>query len=137
MVRLQRASEMRLLLDTHVFLWWNEADPRLSRRVRGLLSDPENSLYLSVASAWEMTIKVQSGKLGLPAATAVYIPARLNHYGIEALPVTLEHVLAASTLPGHHRDPFDRMLIAQGQVERLAIVTHDPQVRKYAVETIW
>jgi PIN domain nuclease of toxin-antitoxin system len=128
---------MRLLLDTHVFLWWNQADPRLSRRVRSLLSDPENSLYLSVASAWEMTLKVQSGKLDLPAATAVYIPARLNHYGMEALPVTLEHVLAASTLPAHHSDPFDRMLIAQGQVERLAIVTRDPQVRKYKVDTIW
>jgi PIN domain nuclease of toxin-antitoxin system len=128
---------MKLLLDTHVFLWWNEADPRLSRRVRGLLSDPDNSLYWSVVSAWEMTLKVQWGKLGLPTATAVYIPARLSHYGMEALPVTLEHVLAASALPAHHRDPFDRMLLAQGQVERLPIVTRDPQVRKYAVETIW
>jgi PIN domain nuclease of toxin-antitoxin system len=128
---------MRLLLDTQVFLWWNEADPRLSRRIRQLLSDSENSLYLSVASAWEMILKVQSGKLGLPAATAVYIPARLKHYGIEALPVTLEHVLAASTLPSYHRDPFDRMLVAQAQVERLPIVTHDPQVGRYAVETIW
>jgi PIN domain nuclease of toxin-antitoxin system len=102
-----------------------------------LLSDPENRLYLSVASAWEMTLKVQSGKLGLAAATSVYIPARLNHYRMEALPVTLQHVLAARTLPAYHRDPFDRMLVAQAQVERLAIVTHDPQVRKYAVETIW
>ncbi|MGA2213335.1 MAG: type II toxin-antitoxin system VapC family toxin [Bryobacteraceae bacterium] len=128
---------MRLLLDTHVFLWWNEADPRLSRRVRQLLSDPDNSLFLSVASAWEMTLKVQSDKLGLPAAIAMYIPARLNHYRIGALPVTLEHALAASTLPAYHRDPFDRMLVAQGQVERLPIVTHDPQLRQYAVETIW
>jgi PIN domain nuclease of toxin-antitoxin system len=128
---------MRLLLDTHVFLWWNEASPKLSPRVRQLLSDPENNLYLSVASAWEMALKVQSGKLGLPAATSVYIPARLGHYGMEALPVTLEHVLAVSTLPVYHRDPFDRMLVAQGQVERLPIVTHDPQVSKYAVETIW
>jgi PIN domain nuclease of toxin-antitoxin system len=102
-----------------------------------LLSDPDNSLYLSVASAWEMTLKVQSGKLGLPVAIPVYIPARLNHYGMEPLPVTLEHVLAASTLPPYHRDPFDRMLVAQGQVERLPIVTRNAQVRKYAVETIW
>ena len=102
-----------------------------------VLSDPANSLYLSVASAWEMTLKVHSGKLGLPAATAVYIPARLIHYGMEALPVTLEHVLAASTLPAYHRDPFDRILVAQGQVERLPIVTHDTEVRKYSVETIW
>jgi PIN domain nuclease of toxin-antitoxin system len=128
---------MKLLLDTHVFLWWNEASPKLSRRVRHLISDPENSLYVSVASAWEMTLKVQSGKLGLPAAISVYIPARLSHYGMEALPVTLQHVLAASTLPAYHRDPFDSMLIAQGQVERLPIVTHDPEVRKYAIETIW
>ena len=93
MVPLEAASEMKLLLDTHVFLLWKEAGPRLSRRVRQLLSDPANSLYLSVASAWEMTLKVQSGKLGLPAAA--------------------------------------------GQVERLRIVTHNPQVGKYHVETIW
>lgn len=128
---------MKLLLDTHVFLWWNEANPKLSRHVHQLLSDPKNDLYLSVASAWEMTLKVQSGKLGLPAATAVYIPARINHYGIEPIPVTLAHVLAASALPTYHRDPFDRMLVAQGQVEGLPIVTHDSQIRKYAVETIW
>lgn len=128
---------MKLLLDTHAFLWWNEASPRISRRVRGLLADPENKLYFSVAGAWEMTLKVQSGKLGLPAAVPVYLPARLNHYGIEILTVTLDHVLAMSALPLHHRDPFDRILIAQGQVERLPIVTHDSQVRKYAVETIW
>jgi PIN domain nuclease of toxin-antitoxin system len=72
----------------------------------------------------------------VPAPTAVYIPARLIHYGMEALPVTLEHVLAGSTLPATHRDAFDRMLVAQAQVERLPIITHDPQVREYA-ETIW
>jgi PIN domain nuclease of toxin-antitoxin system len=128
---------MKLLLDTHVFLWWNEANPKLSRLVRQLISDPANDLYLSVVSAWEMTLKVQSGKLGLPAAISVYIPARLNHYAMQALPLTLEHVLAAGALPPHHRDPFDRMLVAQAQVERLAIVTRDAQLRKYPVETIW
>jgi PIN domain nuclease of toxin-antitoxin system len=128
---------MKLLLDTHVFLWWNEANPKLSRRARKLLADPANSLFLSVASAWEMTLKVRSGKLGLPAVPSVYVPARLNHYGIETLSVNLEHVLASSALPPYHRDPFDRLLVGQGQVERLAIVTHDAQVRKYAVETIW
>ena len=128
---------MKLLLDTHVFLWWNEANPKLSRHVRQLLSDPKNDLYLSVVSAWEIALKVQSGKLGLPAATAVYVPARVNHYGMEAISVTLAHVLAASALPAYHRDPFDRMLIAQGQVEGLPIVTHDSQIRKYAVDTIW
>jgi len=128
---------MRLLLDTHAFLWWNEASPKLSRSARRWLSDPDNQLYLSVVSAWEMALKVQSGKLGLPTSVSVYIAARLNHYGIEPLAVSLGHVLASSALPPYHRDPFDRMLVAQAQVEELTIVTHDSQVRKYAVETVW
>jgi PIN domain nuclease of toxin-antitoxin system len=128
---------MNLLLDTHVFLWWNEASPKLSRRVRQLLADPANTLYLSVASAWEIVLKMRAGKLDLPAAASVYIPARLSYYGMRALNVTLDHVLASSVLPAYHRDPFDRLLVAQGQVESLTIVTHDPQLRKYAVETIW
>lgn len=84
-----------------------------------------------------MTLKVQSGKLDLPTPVSAYVPARLNHYGMEPLEVTLEHVLASSVLPAHHRDPFGRMLVAQAQVEQFAILTHDAQLRKYAVETIW
>jgi PIN domain nuclease of toxin-antitoxin system len=128
---------VKLLLDTHVFLWWNEGSPSLSRRAQNALSSTENELFLSVVSSWEIILKVQAGKLKLPAAAAVYIPARLAHYGIESLPLTLAHILAAETLPAHHRDPFDRMLVAQGQVERLPIVTHDPQIQKYGVETFW
>lgn len=128
---------MRLLLDTHVFLWWNEASPRLSRGAHRLLADPANGLFLSVASAWEIALKVQTGKLVLPIPAPVYLPSRVNHYGIEILTVTLEHVLASSALPSHHRDPFDRMLVAQAQVEQLTVVTHDSQVRRYAVETVW
>lgn len=128
---------MRLLLDTHVFLWWNEGSPELSRGARRLLADPENNLFFSVVSVWEMALKAQSGKLSLPTPVSAYVPARLNHYGIEHLALTLEHVLASSALPVHHRDPFDRMLVAQAQVEQLILVTHDSQVRKYAVETSW
>ena len=128
---------MKLLLDTHVFLWWNEASPRLSPRASELLSDQTNSLFLSVASAWEIVLKVHVGKLKLPSTAAAYIPARLAHYGIGAIPVSLAHVLAAEPLPVHHRDPFDRILVAQAQVERLAVVTHDPQILKYDVETVW
>jgi PIN domain nuclease of toxin-antitoxin system len=128
---------MKLLLDTHVFLWWDEASPRLSRRAHKLIADPENTLYLSVVSAWEMILKVGTGKLIFPSAAAVYIPARLAHYRFEVLPLGLGHVLAAETLPTHHRDPFDRMLVAQAEVERLPILTHDPQIRKYNVETVW
>jgi PIN domain nuclease of toxin-antitoxin system len=105
--------------------------------VSHLLSDPGNSLFLSVASAWELILKVKSGKLKLPTAVGIYVPARLAHYGIEALPVVLSHVLASEALPCHHRDPFDRLLVAQGQVERLPIITRDPQVRRYSVETVW
>lgn len=128
---------MRLLLDTHVFLWWNEGSARLSRGARRLLADPQNNLFFSVVSAWEMVLKAQSGKLSLPTPVSTYVPARLNHYGMEMLGLTLEHVLASSALPAHHRDPFDRMLVAQAQVEQLIIVTHDSHVQKYAVETIW
>jgi len=136
MVRIGPA-EVRLLLDTHVFLWWNEGSPKLSRRVFELLSDPENRLLLSAASAWEIILKVHTGKLKLPSTVAAYLPARLAHYGIDPLPVTLAHVLAAEPLPVHHRDPFDRILVAQARVERLQIVTHDPQIRRYDIETVW
>lgn len=128
---------MKLLLDTHAFLWWNEANPRLSRRAHRLISDPDNRLYLSVVSAWEIVLKAAIGKLKLPSSAAVYIPARLAHYGIEALPLALNHVFAADNLPMHHCDPFDRMLVAQAQVERLPILTHDPQIRRYSTETVW
>jgi PIN domain nuclease of toxin-antitoxin system len=128
---------MKLLLDTHVFLWWNEASPRLSKQAHSLISDPENTLYLSVVSVWEVILKEGTGKLKLPSAAAVYIPARLAHYRFEVLPLGLGHVLAVGTLPTHHRDPFDRMLVAQAEVERLPILTHDPQIRKYNVETVW
>ncbi len=128
---------MRLLLDTHVFLWWNEGSPRLSRNAHRLLADPGNNLFFSVVSAWEMALKAQSGKLGLPTPVSAYVPARLSHYGMEALGLTLVHVLASSALPAHHRDPFDRMLVAQAQIEQLTIVTHDSELRRYAVETVW
>jgi PIN domain nuclease of toxin-antitoxin system len=88
-------------------------------------------------SVWEIVLKVQTGKLKLPAAASVYVRARLHYYGIRPLSVTLAHVFAVEALPPHHRDPFDRMLIAQGQAEGLAIVTHDPQIGQYSVETIW
>jgi PIN domain nuclease of toxin-antitoxin system len=137
MVWARFAAPVKLLLDTHVFLWWNEDSPSLSRRVRHLLSDPETELLLSVVSAWEIVLKVRTSKLGLPAAPAVYIPARLAHYRIELITLTLAHILASDTLPDHHRDPFDRMLVSQAQVERLPIATRDPQIRKYDVETVW
>ena len=128
---------MRILLDTHAFLWWNEANPALSKRAYGLLANPRNALVLSVVSAWEMVLKTQAGKLRLPELPSVYIPTRAAHYGMEVLPVSLPHVLAAESLPHHHRDPFDRLLVAQAGVERIPILSADPQIRQYPVEVVW
>jgi PIN domain nuclease of toxin-antitoxin system len=126
---------MRVLLDTHVFLWWNEDHPQLSRKARRILADPANSLVLSVVSAWEIAIKVQAGKLRIPEDAATYVPARAAHYGMEILPIQLAHALALQSLP--LRDPFDRMLIVQSQMENLPILTADPEIRGYAVDAIW
>lgn len=128
---------MRVLLDTHVFLWWNENSTELSKKAQRILSDPVNTLVLSVASAWEIAIKKQSGKLRLPVDAAEYVRTRTAHYGMEILPIHLPHALALETLPLLHRDPFDRVLIAQSQIENVPIVTADPVIRAYAVDSIW
>jgi PIN domain nuclease of toxin-antitoxin system len=126
-----------VLLDTHVFLWWNENSAELSKRAWRILADPANSLILSVASAWEIAIKTQSGKLRLPEDPADYVRTRTAHYGMEILPIHLEHALALHTLPLLHRDPFDRILIVQSQIENLAILTADAAIQAYAVDSIW
>jgi PIN domain nuclease of toxin-antitoxin system len=128
---------LRLLLDTHVFLWWNLGDAQLSRRASRLLAEPANTLILSVASAWEIAIKAQSGKLRLPEDASTYVPTRAAYYGMEILPIHLQHALALQSLPLLHRDPFDRILIVQSQIENVAILTADPAIRRYAVESIW
>jgi PIN domain nuclease of toxin-antitoxin system len=128
---------VRILLDTHTFLWWNEADPRLSKKASVLLADPANTLLLSVVSAWELVLKTQTGKTRLPEAPSVYVPTRMAHYAMEALPVALVHALAAESLPLHHRDPFDRLLIAQATIEDVAIVTADPEFRRYSIKILW
>jgi PIN domain nuclease of toxin-antitoxin system len=128
---------VRVLLDTHVFLWWNESNPQLSKKARLILADPANTLVLSVASAWEIALKAQAGKLRIPEDAATYVPTRAAYYGMEILPIHLAHALALQSLPLHHRDPFDRMLVIQSQIEKLAILTADPAIRSYAVNTIW
>jgi PIN domain nuclease of toxin-antitoxin system len=128
---------VRVLLDTQAFLWWNEANPALSKRANALLANPRNTLVFSVVSAWEMVIKTQAGKLRLPEPPSVYIPTRAAHYGMEILPASLAHVLAAESLPPHHRDPFDRLLVAQAGVEQIPILSADPQIRQYPVEVVW
>ncbi len=128
---------MKALLDTHVFLWWILEHERLSPRVRETMSDIENTFLLSAASAWELILKAEAGKLKLPENPAQFIRQQLSLNGIDSLPVHVSHALHVYTLPALHRDPFDRVLIAQSQLENLPILTSDPWIRRYPVETIW
>jgi PIN domain nuclease of toxin-antitoxin system len=128
---------MKVLLDTQAFLWWNLDDPRLSPKARRIMADSANTLVLSVVSAWEIAIKVQLGKLRVPGEAGDYVRNRAAHDRMEILPIQMEHAVALAALPLHHRDPFDRMLIVQSQIEQLAILTADSAFRDYAVDVIW
>lgn len=129
---------MRLLLDTHTFLWWSShRGALLSDRARELLADGATGASFSVVSAWEIAIKVGGGRMDLPDVVERYIPDRIRHHGFDLLPIELSHVFRAGSLPPIHRDPFDRMLVAQAQIEGLPILTADPVISLYDVETIW
>ncbi len=127
---------MRALIDTHAFLWGIAGDRRMSQHARKVFIGPSN-LSMSIASIWEILIKVQVGKLNLPPPAGPYIISKLAENRIETLPVHLDHLLAFERLPMHHRDPFDRILIAQALEEGLPIVTSDPFFTRYPVEVIW
>lgn len=126
---------MKILLDTHTFLWGLSDETRLSEHVRRLLPSAES--WLSVASLWEILIKSQSGKLRLPQPVGPYVMLKLKFNGVKLLPVTAEHVLRIESLPMHHRDPFDRMLIAQSLEEELPLVTSDAIFQRYGMNLIW
>lgn len=128
---------MKLLLDTHTLLWAALDDTRLSELARAVLLDRQNVLFLSAASAWEIVIKYQAAKLKLPDAPERFLRRCLQLLAVETLSVTFEHALRVEALPGHHRDPFDRILIAQAQLESLPILTRDEAFSRYAVETVW
>ena len=129
---------MKVLLDTHVFLWWaSERGVRVSDRARSLLSDGSTRVAFSIASAWEIAIKVGGGRMELPDAPERYLPDRIRRHALEVLPIELSHTFRVGQLPPIHRDPFDRMLVAQAQVEGLPILTADPAISRYEVETIW
>ena len=127
---------MKALLDTHTFLWAIAEEGKLSRRAQQIYTG-SNDLWLSVASLWEILIKVQAGKLPLPEPAGPYLVRKLSQNRIEVLPITLDHVLKTESLPFHHRDPFDRMIIAQGIEEKRPIVTADPLFGRYPVDVIW
>lgn len=128
---------MNCLLDTHVFIWADSNPQKLSAKVAALLQDRSNRLYLSVASIWEIQIKHQSGKLDLSMPLIDIITRQQQDNDIQLLPVNLVHVLTLDSLPDHHKDPFDRILIAQAQAEGLTLLSHDPQIAKYSVSIIW
>ena len=124
----------RLLLDTHALLWALSAPRRLPSRVARMLRDPENDIFVSPVGTWEVAIKSALGKIDADV-TAVARGAR--EAGFEELPITIAHTLRVSTLPAHHRDPFDRLLVAQAVEEHLTIVTHDPLLGGYPAPILW
>jgi PIN domain nuclease of toxin-antitoxin system len=128
---------VKILIDTHVFLWWITDTGPLSKRARNIFEEGSNRLFLSVASAWEMAIKWSLGKLTLSEPFEIFLPDQLSQNAIELLPVQLNHVLRVSSLPKIHRDPFDRLLVAQGIAEDLPILTNDTKIKSYAAKTIW
>ncbi len=128
---------MKLLLDTHVFIWWFNEPEKLSKKVLAACEDNKNELTLSVASIWEMQIKVQLGKLRLTHSIRDLISTHRATYDLQILSIFLNHVLALDNLPVHHRDPFDRILIAQASTERLVIVTKDQIFKEYPVQLLW
>jgi len=127
---------MRALLDTHTFLWAISEGGKLSRRAQQIFTGP-NELWLSVASVWEILIKVKTGRLLLPEPSGPYLVKKLGENRIEVLAIKLDHVLRIETLPLHHRDPFDRILVAQSIEEKLPLITADPIFEHYSVELIW
>ena len=132
-----QGGDVRLLLDTHAFLWWLDADRRLSRKVRRAVEDETNTILVSAASAWEITTKARLGKLPGALDVAADVAACVNSQGFVELEITIRHAQWAGNLHGDHRDPFDRMLIAQAQLEDLAVATDDSMFDRFAVRRLW
>lgn len=127
---------MRLLLDTHEWIWMHTRPERLSTHALALLQDPGNTLVVSLVSCWEISIKYAIGKFPLPRPPSEYLPRMLAAATVELLPITLDDVTHVATLPLHHRDPFDRLLIAQAQREGLPLLTADRRLAQYGVAII-
>jgi PIN domain nuclease of toxin-antitoxin system len=128
---------VRLLLDTHSFLWFIEGSAQLSVGARAMIDDVSNEVFLSVASLWEIAIKVSIGKLSLHQPYMILIPAQLQLNRIQVLNISFAHTAALVALPFHHKDPFDRMLIAQSLVEGMPLVSADTALDAYSVTRLW
>jgi PIN domain nuclease of toxin-antitoxin system len=127
---------VRALIDTHALLWFFLGDRRVSASARAVIEEEDAELVISAASVWEMAVKASSGKLALSSSIEDFVAGQVAR-GYRTLSVSALHAAAVEDLPWHHRDPFDRLLVAQALVERVAIVTRDPIFKKYGVSTIW
>lgn len=128
---------MRILLDTHAFVWWLEGSPRLSRRARSVLEREGNEIFVSAATAWELTTKARLGRLPFASEVAADVFGAIVGQGFHPLDITTVHAQRAGWLPGHHADPWDRMLIAQAQAEGLAVVSDETRFDEYGITRVW
>lgn len=128
---------MRLLLDTHVWIWWLTDPDRLSRAADAALRDADSDLHLSSASSWELVVKSAAGRVTAMGSVGALVEEAITASGVQPLPIEHRHALHLRTLPAIHRDPFDRMLVAQAQVDSLVLLTADPQIAAYDVDVLW
>ena len=128
---------MKVLVDTHTFLWALLNDHRLSGKSKQVLRSDDHELVFSLVSLWEIAIKIKTGKLNTIGSSITYIRDEMKAYGMELLPIRYEHILALEQLPHHHGDPFDRLLIAQSITESLSVLTDDGVFKRYGVKVIW
>lgn len=128
---------MKLLLDTHAFLWWVEGTPSVGRRARAAISNPDNEIFFSIASCWELAIKLSLGRLRFTQKLDRFIAEQLALNGFSLFDLELKHAVRVAGLPFHHRDPFDRLLVAQALEDELAVASADRVFRKYGVTLVW
>ena len=128
---------MKVLVDTHTFLWDLLSDHRSSRLAKQILKSDEHELFFSLVSLWEFSIKIKTGKLNALGSSVSYLRNEMENYSMQLLPLRYEHVLQLEALPAHHSDPFDRLLIAQAITESLPILTHDAAFAAYPVKVLW
>ncbi len=127
----------KLLLDTHTFIWWVDDSPKLSQKAKKLITDIRNECYLSLVSSWEIAIKCSIGKLHLTLPVREYVPQHMAVNSFKQLPISFRHISRVETLPLHHRDPFDRLLVTQTMEEKLILISADMAFDLYEVERIW
>ena len=128
---------MKYLLDTHAFLWFVTDDNRLSSKAKSIIQDSNNEIYLSAASAWEISIKTKLGRLKLGKNLELFIVEQLTENSFGPLAITVSHSLYTEKLPQIHKDPFDRIMISQTKVENMVLITRDKEIREYKVSTVW